>query len=91
MAGATGLTALAAAVVSGGTAVAMNIANPADAWALLATRPPFAVAYLVSVVVLALVGTSAVRTVRAARRTARRPRPTSPRARAPRDARPRAH
>jgi hypothetical protein len=69
MAGATGRTALAAVLVSGGTAVAMNVANPADAWALLGARPLFGVAYLVSVVVLVLVGSSAVRTVRAARRT----------------------
>jgi hypothetical protein len=67
LARATGLTALAAALLSGGTAVAMNAANSDDAWALLAARPAFAAAYLVSVVVLALVSASALRTVRTAR------------------------
>jgi hypothetical protein len=64
---ATGRTALVAALLSGGTAVAMNVADPGDAWALLATRPAFAAAYLTSVVALALVGASARRAVRVAR------------------------
>jgi hypothetical protein len=67
-AGGTGLAALAAVLLSGGTAVAMNVADPADAWAQFTGRPTFTAAYLVSVVVLVVVGASAVRTVRAARR-----------------------
>jgi hypothetical protein len=68
MAGGTGLAALAAVLLSGGTAVAMNVADPDDAWAQFTGRPTFTAAYLVSVVVLVVVGASAVRTVRAARR-----------------------
>jgi hypothetical protein len=64
---ATGLTALAGALLIGGTAVAMNLANLDDAWVLLTGRPPVAVAYLVSLVVVAQIGISAVRSVRTAR------------------------
>jgi hypothetical protein len=67
---ATGLTALAAALLIGGTAVAMNLVNLDDAWALLTTSPAVALAYLVSMAVLVQVGASAVRTVRTARRRA---------------------
>jgi hypothetical protein len=64
---ATGLAALGAVLLAGGAAVAMNIANPDDALALLVTRPAFGAAYLASVLVIAAVSAVAVRTLRTAR------------------------
>jgi hypothetical protein len=63
--------ALGTVAICGGTSIAMNVINGAEAWALFTTRPVGVLAYLVSATVLVLMNRAAVRTLG----TLRAPRP----------------
>jgi HAAS domain-containing protein len=68
VAAAAAVAAMTAAVVCGGSAIAMNLVNAMEVWVRFTTQPVSVVAYAVSMAVLIAMNRSAVRTLRTLRR-----------------------
>jgi hypothetical protein len=67
VAAAAAVATIGTVLLSAGSSVAMNVLNAEQVWARISAQPAWALAYLVSATVLALLNRSAVRTFRALR------------------------